>query len=163
ITAQIHQAFKQSGHIGRIVTGVDHGAQTDVVGFGFVLTGETQLVFDRAALGSHNSGRARTAAAAQQHNAGEQGGKFRKTSALGILNTACEVTLTDVCQVVRYDRGGFARCRGVEEEAAVNPDNAARSSKSVQCRAIDNYKGQPEILQVTVDRKIVGEVHHVIV
>lgn len=71
------------------------------------------------------------------------------------LDAPGEVTLRQVRQFVRHDRGvfGFGLC--IEEQAAVDPDDSARCGKGVELRAVEQDELQAAILQLAGFRQAV--------
>lgn len=144
-----HQALEHGWHRARIVAGLDHVEDADAVGFLFILPGEASLLLDGRGLAAGNrSDPGIPGAGGCRDNPAEQRGHHRDLHPLLGFHATGEVALRQVRQFVSHDRGVFAFGLGVEEQAAVDPDNPARCGKRVKLRAIDQDELQPPVIDL---------------
>ena len=144
-----HQALEHAGHGARIVAGFLQVEQADAVGFLFVLSGEAALLLDGGGLRTHDGGDTGVSGAGSGSNdAGEHGGHHRYLHALLGLDAAGEVALRQVRQLVSHHRGVFAFGLGVQQQAAVDPDDAAGGGEGVDLRAVEQDEFQAAVFQL---------------
>ncbi len=151
------QALEHVGHGARVVAGADHGGDADAVGLLLVLPGEAQLVLDRCGLGAgdgSDTGVAGTRCGG--NNAGQHGGHHRYLHALLRLDATGEVALAQVAEFVCQYCDVFAFGLGIDEQAAIDADHAARGGKGVDLFVADQDEGQAVVLQFTGLRQAVN-------
>ena len=149
VAVLLRKAFEHGGHVARVVTGLFKVLDADAVGFLFVLPRETPLFLDCRRLGAGNHADTRIASATgSQHDTREQSRHHRQLHALLGFDAAGEVALRQVRQFVRQHRGVFAFGAGIEEQAAVDPDDAAGGREGVEFTAVDQDEFQAPVLQL---------------
>jgi hypothetical protein len=143
------QALEHGRHVARVVAGLFQVLDADAVGFLFVLPRKAPLFLDGRRLGAGNHADTRIASATGgQHDAGQQCSHHRQLHALLGFDAAGEVALRQVRQFVGQYRGVFAFGLSVEEQAAVDPDDATRRGEGVELAAVDQDELQAPVLQL---------------
>jgi hypothetical protein len=107
------------------------------------------LLLDRRRLGAGNHADAGVASATGgQHDARQQRRHHRQLHALLGFDATGEVALRQVRQFVGQYRGVFAFGLGVEEQPAVDPDDAAGRGEGVELAAVDQDELQAPVLHL---------------
>ena len=144
-----HQALEHARHGARIVAGLFQVDDADAVGFLFILPGEAARLLNGGGLCRGNGGDAGiTGARCGGDDTGEHGGHHRDLHALLGFDAAGKVALRQVRQFVGHDRGVFRFAAGIEEQAAVDPDDPAGRGKGVELGAVEQDEFQAAILQL---------------
>ena len=143
------QALEHAGHAARIVAGVAQVAQADAVGFLLVLPREAALALDGGGLPGGNGGNRGIAGAGRRgDHAGEHGRHQRQLHALLRFQTARVMALRQVGQFVCEHRSELGFGLGVQEQAAIDADDAARHGEGVELRAVEDHELQAPVLQL---------------
>ena len=110
-------------------------------------------------LGRDNRGHAGiTGPGGGSNDAAEQGGHHGQLHTLLSLDATGKVALRQVREFVGHHRGVLGFSLGVQKQAAVDPDDAARSGKGVQLRAVDQHELQAPVLHLAGFRQLVHAV-----
>ncbi|MCY1358410.1 hypothetical protein D9M69_449460 [compost metagenome] len=144
-----HQALEHAWHGAWVVAGLFQVEDADAVGFLFVLPGEAALFLDGRRLGGHDRRHACVTGAGRRRDyAGEHRRHDGDLHALLGLDAAGEVALRQVRQFVGQHRGVLGLGGGIEEEAAVDADDAAGGGEGVELRAVEQHEFQAPVLQL---------------
>ena len=133
------QLFKEGDEALRIVAGLVHVLDTEVIGFGFGLAGELEEGEGDGELG--NLVGAVRGVASLAHDDERNGGDLGVV-ALGLL--AGGVVGDDVGNLVGHDAGELGFLVAVGDEAGVDVEEAAGKSEGVDLVGIDDLDGERE-------------------
>ena len=148
-TVLAHQALKHGGHGARVVTGFLQVKNADAVSFLLILAREASLLLQGRSLGAGNRSDAGISCARGcNDDPGEQRCHHRQLHALLGFHATGKVALGQVGQFVGHYRGIFTFGLGIEEQAAVNPDDAAGCGEGVELRAVDQDEFQAAVLHL---------------
>ena len=143
------QALEHAGHATRVVAGVAQVAQADAVGFLLVLPREAALALDGGGLPGGDGGDGGIPGAGRRgDHAGEHGRHQRQLHALLRFQAACVMALRQVGQFVGEHRGELGFGLRVQEQPAVDADDAARHGEGVELRAVEDHELQAAVLQL---------------
>ncbi len=139
------QALEHARHVAWVITGLFQIEDADAVGFLLVLPGKASLFLHGGRLGAGDHA---DASARGQHDTGQERGHHRQLHALLGFHAAGEVALRQVRQFVGQHRGILALGLGVEEQSAVDSDDAAGRGEGVELAAVDEDEFQAAVLQL---------------